>query len=337
MLTCHLLEFHKTLPSLQGCCIWSTKQCIFCVKLDKIQYNATSVITVVVKYTSQEKFYKELGLEFLKCRRKPRCLCAFYKIRAIGLPSYKLTAIAWRQYQTRTIEEIRKYQCRAANYFSKPVRYCVRKILKFCWHLQNLSGFKFIICNSQLVKRFGSLQMSFCILSKNCKSLKSDTSRIFEVIHWTSYIVSYFWAIKNPLLNNNMISQRFIVHINFKLHTSFFSNYHFVTVYQFWLYFAIQVTILCIEPWQWLWPLKKAERGFLFSGISSDIFKISFCVSFFIFEEIFCWIIAWVTFRWILVLFSFHLNSHKTKAGVSWKFCHCYFLRDIFDALCGNY
>ena len=83
---------------------------------------------------------------------------------------------------------------------------------------------------------FWQFQMSFCILSKNCKSLKSDTSRIFEVIHWTSYIVSYFRAIKNPLLNNNMISQRFIVHINFKLHTSFFSNYHFVTVYQFWLY-----------------------------------------------------------------------------------------------------
>ena len=64
------------------------------MKIDKIQYNATSVITVVIKYTSQEKFYKELGLEFLKHRRKPRRLCAFYKIKATGLPSYKLTAIA---------------------------------------------------------------------------------------------------------------------------------------------------------------------------------------------------------------------------------------------------
>ena len=25
------------------------------------------------------------------------------------------------------------------------------------------------------------------------------------------------------------------------------------------------------------------------------------------------------------------------KAAVSWKFGHCYFLRDFFDALCGNY
>ena len=25
------------------------------------------------------------------------------------------------------------------------------------------------------------------------------------------------------------------------------------------------------------------------------------------------------------------------KTAVSWKFGHCYFLRDFFDALCGNY
>ena len=137
---------------------------------------------------------------------------------------------------------------------------------------------------------FWQFQMSFCILSKNCKSLKSDTSRIFEVIHWTSYIVSYFRAIKNPLLNNNMISQRFIVHINFKLHTSFFSNYHFVTVYQFWLYlhsvnfclhspfFKLQYYVLSLD--RDFDNLKKQKGGFLFSGISSDIFYISFCVIF---------------------------------------------------------
>ena len=92
------------------------------------------------------------------------------------------------------------------------------------------SGFKLAICNLQFAKHFGSLQMSFCIFSKNCESLKSDTSWIFRVIHWTSYIVNYFKPIKCPLLNNNVISQKFIVDISFKLHTSFFSNYHFVTI-----------------------------------------------------------------------------------------------------------
>ena len=59
--------------------------------------------------------------------------------------------------------------------------------------------------------------------------------------------------------------------------------------------------------------LKNAKRGFLFSGISSDDFIISFYVWLFIFEEIFFWI-AWVTFRWILFFyFSFSFKSHKTN------------------------
>ena len=83
--------------------------------------------------------------------------------------------------------------------------------------------FELAVRNLQFAKYFGSLRMSFCIFSKNCESLKSDTSWIFRVIHWTSYIRSYFKPNKYPLLNNNVISQRFIVHINFKLHTSFIS------------------------------------------------------------------------------------------------------------------
>ena len=75
---------------------------------------------------------------------------------------------------------------------------------------------------------------------------------------------------------------------------------------------------------------KKQKRGFLFSGISSDVLLISFYVSLFIFEDIFCWI-ARVTFRWILVLFSFCLNSHNTnyvckeckkEPKTSWAFFH---------------
>ena len=57
---------------------------------------------------------------------------------------------------------------------------------------------------------------------------------------------------------------------------------------------------------------KKAKRGFLFSGISPVILFLSFYISLFIFEEIFCWI-AWVTFRWIVVLFSYCFNFHKTN------------------------
>ena len=79
---------------------------------------------------------------------------------------------------------------------------------------QITTGFELAICNSRFVKCFSSLQMNFCIFSENCKSLELDTSWIFRVIHWTSYIVSHFKPIKYPLLNNNVISQRFVVHIS---------------------------------------------------------------------------------------------------------------------------
>ena len=87
----------------------------------------------------------------------------------------------------------------------------------------NNTGFELAIRNCQFVKHLGNLRMNFCIFSKNYKSLKSDTSWIFRVIHWTSYIRSYFKPNKYPLLNNKMILQRFIVHINFKLHTRLIS------------------------------------------------------------------------------------------------------------------
>ena len=38
------------------------------------------------------------------------------------------------------------------------------------------AGFELAVRNSQFAKRFGSLRMSFCIFSKNCESLNSDTS-----------------------------------------------------------------------------------------------------------------------------------------------------------------
>ena len=38
------------------------------------------------------------------------------------------------------------------------------------------TGFELADRNSQFAKHFGSLQMSFCIFSKNCELLKSHTS-----------------------------------------------------------------------------------------------------------------------------------------------------------------
>ena len=47
-------------------------------------------------------------------------------------------------------------------------------------YAQAYTVFELAVCNSQFAKHFGSLQMSFCIFSKSCKSLKSDTSWMYR-------------------------------------------------------------------------------------------------------------------------------------------------------------
>ena len=47
--------------------------------------NATHAIAGVIKGTSQDKFYSELGLEVLKFRRWFRKLCNFLKIKKTGI------------------------------------------------------------------------------------------------------------------------------------------------------------------------------------------------------------------------------------------------------------
>ena len=86
----------------------------FCKKLESVQYNAALAITGTIKGTSQVKLYKEVGLELLKLRRKLRCLCTFYKIKIPGLPSYQFSLIPNTvcSYQTRTMDNVIKYQCR---------------------------------------------------------------------------------------------------------------------------------------------------------------------------------------------------------------------------------
>ena len=47
-------------------------------KLEKVQYSAALIITGAIKGTSQERLYRELGLEFLCDRRWYRELVFFY-------------------------------------------------------------------------------------------------------------------------------------------------------------------------------------------------------------------------------------------------------------------
>ena len=53
---------------------------VFKEKLEKVQYSAALIITGAIKGTSQERLYKELGLESLFDRRWYCKLVFFYKI-----------------------------------------------------------------------------------------------------------------------------------------------------------------------------------------------------------------------------------------------------------------
>ena len=77
-------------------------------KLEKIQYNACIAITGVIRGTSKEKIYQELGLESLASRRWFRKLCFFFKILKNKSPDYLFRIIPQRRssYITRNSEEI---------------------------------------------------------------------------------------------------------------------------------------------------------------------------------------------------------------------------------------
>ena len=86
----------------------------FCNKLENIQYNAASAITVAIQGTSKVNLYKELGLEFLKSRRWFRRLCTFYKIKTFKIPLYlaQLLPKGTYSYNTGNSEDITTFQSR---------------------------------------------------------------------------------------------------------------------------------------------------------------------------------------------------------------------------------
>ena len=62
-------------------------------RLESLQYNAAIAITGVIRGTSKEKLYNELGLESLQNRRWYRKLSFLYKVLANQSPSYLFNVI----------------------------------------------------------------------------------------------------------------------------------------------------------------------------------------------------------------------------------------------------
>ena len=113
----------------------------FCKKLESAQYNAVLAITRAIKGTSQVKLYKELGLESLKLIRKLRRICTFYKIKTTGLPYYLFSLIpnTVHSYQTRTMDNVTKYQCRTEAFQSSFFPWTITEWNSLDLQIRNLS------------------------------------------------------------------------------------------------------------------------------------------------------------------------------------------------------
>ena len=95
-------------------------------------------LTGAIKGTPQVKLYKELGLESLKLRRKLRRLCTFYKIKTTG-HLFSLIPNTVHPYQTRTMDNVPKYQCRTEAFKSSFFPWTITKWNSLDLQIHNLS------------------------------------------------------------------------------------------------------------------------------------------------------------------------------------------------------
>ena len=115
-------------------------------KLESIQYNAALAITGVIRDTSSEKLYQELGLESLQQRRWYRKLCTFLKIIKEKSPDYLFNIIPKNNsnHRTRNSYNIPQFNIKH-NYFKNSfLLLVIAEWDKLDSDIQNLNSLKFI-------------------------------------------------------------------------------------------------------------------------------------------------------------------------------------------------
>ena len=98
-------------------------------KIESLQYDAALAITGVIRGSSKENLYQELGFEYLSSRRLFRKLCLFYKIVVNKLPNYFLIYVATsnQSYQTRRSSDKILYMWCRKEYFTSSFFPCTVK------------------------------------------------------------------------------------------------------------------------------------------------------------------------------------------------------------------
>ena len=116
-------------------------------KMESIQYNAALAITGIIRGSSREKLYQELGLESLRQRRWYRKLFYFYKLTKNKYPKYLFNNIPTVRsiYITRNIDNIPQFNDRHTffrnSYFPSIVTEW-NNVDKSIWNSESFSIFK---------------------------------------------------------------------------------------------------------------------------------------------------------------------------------------------------
>ena len=99
------------------CEVWDNITETDSTRLDRLQHEATRIVTGLPKFCSIASLYAEIGWEMLKSRREKRKLCQMYKIKTGQAPDYLSNIVPPEvgeatRYSLRNNRDIQQFNCR---------------------------------------------------------------------------------------------------------------------------------------------------------------------------------------------------------------------------------
>ena len=114
----------------------------FSSKIESVQYNASLAITGVIRGSSQEKLYQELGLESLRSRRWLRRMCYFYKLIKTQKPLYLFNLIHPKLNSLRHLNTYSVMRCRNDYFKNSFIPSVVREWNKLSTEIRNSTSYQ---------------------------------------------------------------------------------------------------------------------------------------------------------------------------------------------------
>ena len=110
-----------------------------CNKIEICQNKAALAITGVIRGSSKEGLYQELGFEHLSLRRSLKKLCTFYRIVRDKSPGYlyKYILPGDRDYLTRNSNNTKQIFCRSEYFANSFFFYTIKEWNKLSLEIRN--------------------------------------------------------------------------------------------------------------------------------------------------------------------------------------------------------